>query len=68
MLGLEFPEINEVVRWVDLFPTFNKIAMIACAATIIGTTIFVLAAARTRSWPPRGSATSPRSSSSSSRV
>ena len=54
MLGLEFPEINEVVRWVDLFPTFNKIAMIACAATIIGTTIFLLAARKDPLVAPTG--------------
>ena len=54
MLGLEFPEINEVVRWVDLFPTFNKIAMIACAATIIGTTIFVLANRKDPLVAPKG--------------
>ena len=29
---------------VDLFPTFNKIALIACAATMIGTTVFLIAA------------------------
>ncbi|MDA3038392.1 MAG: F0F1 ATP synthase subunit A [Actinomycetota bacterium] len=45
MLGLEFPVINEVVRWVDLFPTFNKIALIACEATLIGTVVFLVAGA-----------------------
>jgi F-type H+-transporting ATPase subunit a len=54
VLGLEFPEINEVVRWVDLFPTFNKIALIACAAAIIGTTIFVLAARKDPLEAPKG--------------
>ena len=29
MLALEFPPINEVIRWQDLFPSFNKIALIA---------------------------------------
>ena len=29
MLALEFPPINEVIRWKDLFPTFNKVALIA---------------------------------------
>jgi F-type H+-transporting ATPase subunit a len=43
VLGLEFPEINEVIRWVDLFPTFNKIALIACAATVIGSVLFLIA-------------------------
>ena len=32
MLALEFPPINEVIRWQDIFPTFNKVALIACLA------------------------------------
>jgi F-type H+-transporting ATPase subunit a len=43
MFALEFPPINEVIRWKDLFPTFNKIALIACLASLIGITIFLLA-------------------------
>ena len=35
MLALEFPPINEVIRWRDLFPTFNKIALIAVLAALI---------------------------------
>lgn len=54
MLGLEFPEINEVIRWVDLFPTFNKIALIACAASIIGTVVFLMAGNADSSVAPRG--------------
>jgi F-type H+-transporting ATPase subunit a len=54
VLGLEFPEINEVIRWVDLFPTFNKIALIACAAVIIGSGIFLLAARRDPLVAPTG--------------
>ena len=37
MIALEFPPINEILRWKDLFPTFNKIALIAVAAALIGT-------------------------------
>ncbi len=54
MLGLEFPEINEVIRWVDLFPTFNKIALIACAAAIIGTVVFLLAGNADSTVAPKG--------------
>ncbi len=54
MLGLEFPEINEVIRWVDLFPTFNKIALIACAATIIGSVLFIIAGRADPLTAPRG--------------
>mgnify|MGYP000861515257 CR=1 FL=1 len=43
MIALEFPPINEILRWKDLFPTFNKIALIAVAAALIGTLIFLLA-------------------------
>ena len=35
MFALEFPPINEVIRWRDLFPTFNKIALIAVLAALI---------------------------------
>ena len=36
MLGLEFPPINEVIRWKDLFASFNKISLIAVLAVEIG--------------------------------
>jgi F-type H+-transporting ATPase subunit a len=36
VIALEFPPINEILRWKDLFPTFNKIALIAVAAALIG--------------------------------
>lgn len=54
MLGLEFPEINEVIRWVDLWPTFNKIAIIAVAATVIGSSLFIIAGNRDPLQAPRG--------------
>jgi NADH-quinone oxidoreductase subunit L len=34
--GLDFPEINTILRWQDLVPTFNKVAMIAVLAALIG--------------------------------
>jgi F-type H+-transporting ATPase subunit a len=43
VIALEFPPINEILRWKDLFPTFNKIALIAVAAALIGTVVFLLA-------------------------
>ncbi len=48
MFALEFPPINEVIRWKDLFPTFNKIALIACLASLIGIAIYLLASRGTR--------------------
>lgn len=52
--GVEFPPINEILRWRDLFPTFNKIAIIALAATLITAVIFYLANRRDPMQPPRG--------------
>jgi len=41
--GLVFPPINELLRWQDIFPTFNKIALIACLAAVLGIGLFLLA-------------------------
>ena len=54
MLALEFPPINEVIRWQDLFTSFNKIAMIACAASLIGIVIYLIAARRDPMVAPTG--------------
>ncbi len=43
MLALEFPPINELIRWRDVFTSFNKIGIIACLAAVIGSAIFLLA-------------------------
>ncbi len=54
MLSLEFPPINEVLRWQDLVPTFNKVAMIAVAAALIGIVVFLLASRRDPMVAPTG--------------
>lgn len=54
MLGLEFPPINEILRWQDVFPTFNKIALIAVAAALIGIVMFLIAARRDPMVAPTG--------------
>jgi F-type H+-transporting ATPase subunit a len=54
MFALEFPPINEVVRWKDLFPTFNKIALIACLASAIGIAIYLLASRKDPMVAPTG--------------
>jgi len=33
--ALEFPPINAILRWQDIFPTFNKIGLIAVASALI---------------------------------
>jgi F-type H+-transporting ATPase subunit a len=54
MFALEFPPINEVIRWRDLFPTFNKIGLIACMAALIGILIYFLAVRRDPMVAPKG--------------
>ncbi len=54
MLGLEFPPINEVIRWRELFPTFNKVALIGVLAALIGMSIYAIAARRDPMVAPRG--------------
>ncbi|MEY3641975.1 MAG: synthase subunit, partial [Actinomycetota bacterium] len=54
MIALEFPPINAILRWQDVAPSFNKIAIIAVLATIIGCTIFTLAARADARKAPRG--------------
>ncbi len=54
MLGLEFPPINEVLRWQDIFPTFNKIALIAVVAAFLGIMLFLIASRRDPMVAPTG--------------
>ncbi|MFN5650254.1 MAG: F0F1 ATP synthase subunit A [Actinomycetes bacterium] len=54
MIALEFPEINSILRWKDIFPGFNKIALIAVLATLISVVIFLLAARKDHSTAPKG--------------
>ncbi len=54
MFGLEFPPINEILRWQDIFPTFNKIALIAVAAALIGIVMFLIASRRDPMVAPTG--------------
>ena len=41
MLAVEFPPINEVIRWQDLFPSFNKVSLICVLASLIGIGIYL---------------------------
>jgi F-type H+-transporting ATPase subunit a len=54
VFGLEFPPINEILRWQDIFPSFNKIALIACAAALIGILLFVFASRGNGQLAPTG--------------
>ena len=54
MFAFEFPPINEILRWQDIFPGFNKIALIAVAATVISVSLFLIAARQDYREAPTG--------------
>jgi F-type H+-transporting ATPase subunit a len=43
VIALKFPEINEILVWKDLFPSFNKISIIAVLAVLISSALFFMA-------------------------
>jgi F-type H+-transporting ATPase subunit a len=54
VFALEFPPINEILRWQDIFPTFNKIAFIGVGSALIGTIVFLIAARQDAMSAPKG--------------
>ncbi|CAB4715685.1 MAG: F0F1 ATP synthase subunit A [Actinobacteria bacterium] len=54
MFALEFPPINEVIRWKDVFSSFNKVGIIACLAALIGVTVFLIAGRKDPMVAPKG--------------
>ena len=52
--SFSFPEINSILRWQDLFSSFNKIALIAVAAAVLGSLVFILAGRKNANEAPKG--------------
>jgi F-type H+-transporting ATPase subunit a len=52
--SFQFPQINSILRWQDIFVSFNKIALIAVAAAVIGIVVFLLAGRKDASVAPKG--------------
>ncbi len=52
--AFEFPEINAILRWQEIFPTFNKIGLIAVLAALIGIVVFLLAGNQDGRKAPKG--------------
>lgn len=52
--SFKFPLINSILRWQDLFPTFNKVALISVAAALISIVVFMLAANKPAAAAPKG--------------
>jgi F-type H+-transporting ATPase subunit a len=54
VIALKFPEMYEILVWKDLFPTFNKISLLAVASVIISSVVFLLATRQDHREAPRG--------------
>jgi len=54
MLSLTFPPINELIRWRDVFPGFNKVGIIAVIAAVLGIIIFMTAGQKDPLQAPTG--------------
>jgi len=54
VIAFEFPEINAILRWKDLFDSFNKIALIAVAAAVIGSVVSLRGGSKDHRVAPRG--------------
>lgn len=54
MFGLDFPPINEVIRWRDAFGNLNKIGIIAVLASGIAILIFLIASRYNSNEAPKG--------------
>ncbi len=54
IFALEFPEISQLLVWPDIFPSFNKISLIAVLAVIITGVIFWMAGRRDPMVAPKG--------------
>lgn len=52
--GLDFPKISELLVWPDIFPSFNKIALISVAAVIITAVVFYIAGSGNPLEAPKG--------------
>jgi len=53
--SFSFPQINSILRWKDIFSSFNKIALIAVAAAVLGSLLFILASRKNALEAPKGS-------------
>jgi F-type H+-transporting ATPase subunit a len=54
VFALEFPEISHILVWPDIFPTFNKIALISVVAVVATVAIFAIAGRRSAMEAPKG--------------
>ena len=54
MIAFEFPPINAILRWDDLFPSFNKIALITVLSVVIASALYLVAARRDAMKAPKG--------------
>ena len=54
MFALEFPPINEILRWREVAPSLNKVGIIAVVAALIAIVVFILATRQDHRKAPTG--------------
>jgi len=54
VFALEFPPINEILRWREVAPSLNKVGIIAVAAALIAIVVFILATRQDHRKAPTG--------------
>lgn len=54
VFALDFPEISHILVWPDIFPSFNKVALIGVASVVATVVIFMLAGRRNAMEAPTG--------------
>jgi F-type H+-transporting ATPase subunit a len=54
VFALEFPPINEILRWREVAPSLNKVGLIAVAAALIAIVVFILATRQDHRKAPTG--------------
>ena len=54
MFALEFPPLNDRLRWSDVVPSFNKVAILSVLAAVIASVIFLIAGNADGSKAPKG--------------
>jgi F-type H+-transporting ATPase subunit a len=52
--ALDFPPLSHILRWKDIFPSFNKIALICVLASLITAVLFLLAGKGSHTDAPKG--------------
>lgn len=52
--AFKFPELNAILRWDEIFSSFNKVSLIAVLSAVIGIVVFLIAGNKSSATAPKG--------------